>query len=341
MGTSMMTWNREKVILPNTLQSSCTAGQKKLLDSVALTIVGEECEECSLSLQDSMVCDILLMRSIEFNQCWNSSVDRDVYTRMCIRAVCAGAGQKAACLALEAFSAACQAKGIPVEPWRENTPCALQCPDRSSPGKCVDSSSNSCPALLRPGSSAPGCSEGCQCHYGNVFDGGECVPYSQCGCVLHDLYIKMDEQLYTEDCTQRCWCHPLSGVICEEAGCSTGQQCALRNGSWGCHDKPEVCELRSSLQVSTLSGQQLILEPQLSYSLVSLCDEASVQWFSVISYHGPCDGQLFQTCHCVSNPFAWIIICHTGWHSEAEWTLCIPPTHFAIRGVFVIWCEPG
>lgn len=100
----------------------------------------------------------------------------------------------------------------------------------------------------------------------------------------------MDEQLYTEDCTQRCWCHPLGGVICEEAGCSLWQQCALKNGSWGCHDRPEVCELRGSLQVSTLSGQQLSLEPRLSYSLMSLCDEASVHWFSLISYHGPCDG---------------------------------------------------
>lgn len=100
----------------------------------------------------------------------------------------------------------------------------------------------------------------------------------------------MDEQLYIEDCTQRCWCHPLSGVICEQAGCGPGQQCALRNGSWGCHDRPDACELRAGLQVSTLSGQQLILEPRFSYSLMSLCNEASVQWFSVVSYHGPCDG---------------------------------------------------
>ncbi len=35
---------------------------------------------------------------------------------------------------------------------------------------------------------------------------------------------------------------------------------------------------------------QLTLEPQLSYSLMSLCDEASAQWFSLISYHGPCNG---------------------------------------------------
>lgn len=96
--------------------------------------------------------------------------------------------------------------------------------------------------------------------------------------------------MYNEDCTQRCWCHPLGGVICEEAGCSLGQQCALRNSFWGCHDRPEGCELTGSLQVSTLGGQQLSLDPLSSYSLMSLCDKASVHWFSLISYHGPCNG---------------------------------------------------
>nr|XP_020511172.2 LOW QUALITY PROTEIN: IgGFc-binding protein-like [Labrus bergylta] len=249
---------------------------------------GRECNECSLSPHNGSVCDVLLSISGEFSQCWSSSVEWEVNMQMCIRAVCAGAGDRAVCLALEALFSACEAKGIPVGPWRENTRCTLQCPDRSSPSVCVES--NSCSALLQPGSPATSCSEGCQCHHHNVFDGGECVPYSECGCLLGDKYIKSDELLYTEDCTQRCWCHPLSGVLCEDAGCDSEQQCTLRNGSWSCQDRPEVCELRNSLQVSTLSSQQLILEPSVAYSLMSLCDEASAQWFSVMSYYGPCNG---------------------------------------------------
>uniref|UniRef100_A0A3B4Y5L9 Fc gamma binding protein n=1 Tax=Seriola lalandi dorsalis TaxID=1841481 RepID=A0A3B4Y5L9_SERLL len=208
-------------------------------------ICGKECDDCSLSSHESMLCDVLLDSSIEFNHCWNSGIERDIYRVMCIRAVCAGAGHVAACLALEAYSAACQAKGIPVGSWRENTPCC------NSPRECVDSSSNSCPALLQPGSSATGCSEGCQCSYGNVFDGNQCVPYSQCGCVLNDIYIKMDERLYTDGCAKICWCHTLGGVICEEAVCNPGQQCALRNGSWvslSCSSitcsASEVCEMK-------------------------------------------------------------------------------------------------
>lgn len=84
---------------------------------------GPECDECSLSPDDSMVCDILLISSAEFSRCLNSSVSRDIYIQMCKQAVCAGAGQTAACLALEAYSAACWAKEIPVGPWRDNTPC--------------------------------------------------------------------------------------------------------------------------------------------------------------------------------------------------------------------------
>lgn len=101
---------------------------------------------------------------------------------------------------------------------------------------------------------------------------------------------KMGELLYSEDCTRICWCHTLGGVICEDAACDPGQQCALRNGSLGCHHRPEVCKLWDSLHISTLSGQHLTLEPALPYSLMSLCDESSVQWFSLVSYHGPCDG---------------------------------------------------
>uniref|UniRef100_A0A665VVA1 Fc fragment of IgG binding protein n=1 Tax=Echeneis naucrates TaxID=173247 RepID=A0A665VVA1_ECHNA len=237
-------------------------------------ICGEECHKCNLFPHESALCDVLLESHIDFKHCLNSGIERDTYRVMCVKAVCAGAGQMAACLALEAYSASCQAKGISVKPWRANTPCTLPCPDHSSPRECVDSASNSCPALLQPGSSAASCSEGCQCNYGRVFDGTQCVPYSQCGCALKDVYIKMGEQLYTKDCTHICWCHRVGGVICEEAVCSPGQQCALRNGSWGCYDAPEVCKLWDSLQLSTLSGQHVSLEPELSYSLMSLCDEA-------------------------------------------------------------------
>lgn len=108
----------------------------------------------------------------------------------------------------------------------------------------------------------------------------------QCFCFLP----QMDEQMYMEDCAQRCWCHPLSGALCEPAACGPGQRCALRNSTWGCHEQPGVCVLIDGLQLTTLGGQQLSLEPQTSYSLVSLCDEASELWFSMISYHEPHNG---------------------------------------------------
>lgn len=95
-----------------------------------------------------------------------------------------------------------------------------------------------------------------------------------------------------KDCTQRCRCHPVGGVMCKEVSWSPEQQCALRSGSWGCYERPKVCKLRGGLHVSTLSGQLLNLEPHLSYSLMSVCDEASVQWFSLVSYNGPCDGKM-------------------------------------------------
>lgn len=102
-----------------------------LLHSWAVVVPGQpctdtrakQCNECNPSPYESRFCDVLLESSIEFIHCWNSGVERDIYSAMCIKAVCGGAGPMAACLALEAYSAACQAKGVPVGPWRQNTPC--------------------------------------------------------------------------------------------------------------------------------------------------------------------------------------------------------------------------
>uniref|UniRef100_A0A3Q2YAJ3 IgGFc-binding protein-like n=2 Tax=Hippocampus comes TaxID=109280 RepID=A0A3Q2YAJ3_HIPCM len=250
---------------------------------------GKDCGQCTLSAKAETICDILLTTHTEFNYCWNKGVKPQVYRDMCLRAICGGAAYtEAVCLALEAYMAACQAKGVNVGSWRENSPCSFKCPDRSSPSQCVDYNSNSCPALLHPESSADGCSEGCRCQNGKVFDEGECVPVSQCGCVLHGKYIKIDEQLYSENCTERCWCHPQGGALCEKAACSPGQLCSLKNGYWSCVGR-EVCQLKDSLQLSTFNGQQLSLAPQTPYQLIGLCDETSKNWFNLISYYGRCD----------------------------------------------------
>ncbi|XP_061808679.1 IgGFc-binding protein [Nerophis lumbriciformis] len=251
----------------------------------------EDCGLCKLSSNATVMCDILLTTSIEFNHCWSKGVEAHLYRDVCLRAICGGSVyMEAVCLALEAYTATCQANGVTVKSWRKNTPCSYKCPRSSSPSQCVDSGSNSCPALLQPGSSATGCSGGCQCLNGNVFDGGECVAVSKCGCIVHGQYVKLEEQLYTENCTERCWCHTLGGALCEKAFCSPWQMCALRNGSWGCHVKQEVCQLKDSLQVSTFTGQQLILAPRTPYRLMGLCNEDAENWFSLISYNGLCDG---------------------------------------------------
>ncbi|XP_061677224.1 IgGFc-binding protein [Syngnathoides biaculeatus] len=253
-------------------------------------ICGKDCGQCTQSFKAETVCDLLLATSIEFNHCWNQGIKPQLYRDACLGAICGGADDnEAVCLALEAYAAACQAEGITVGSWREKSPCSFKCPDRSSPSRCVDASSSSCPALLRPGSSAVGCSGGCQCQHGNVFDGGECVPVGQCGCVAHGRYIQPDEQLYSENCTERCWCHPLGGALCEKAACGPGQMCLLSEGSWNCAGQ-KVCQLRRGLRVSTFNGRQPSLAPKTAYKLTGLCNEKSPDWFSLISYYGPCNG---------------------------------------------------
>lgn len=85
---------------------------------------GSTCDQCSVPPEATMTCDVLLARSIVFSHCWRSGVEPHAYREVCIKAVCAGAGHmEATCLALEAYAAACRAKGLTVGPWRKNSPC--------------------------------------------------------------------------------------------------------------------------------------------------------------------------------------------------------------------------
>lgn len=85
---------------------------------------GKDCGQCTLSAKAERICDILLTTHSEFNHCWNKGVKPQVYRDVCLRAICGGAAYtEAVCLALEAYMAACQAKGVNVGSWRENGPC--------------------------------------------------------------------------------------------------------------------------------------------------------------------------------------------------------------------------
>ncbi|KAJ8378920.1 hypothetical protein AAFF_G00232850 [Aldrovandia affinis] len=230
-------------------------------------------------------CDLLKCMSGPFRNCC-STVDVGPYFDACVRSRGVTSRKlEALCLAMEAYAAGCQAEGIKVDAWRKT--CPLVCPDRSYASGSVDLCTNTCAEMLTPGLCKRS-SEGCQCNASGVFNGEECMPVSQCGCVHRGRYIKNKEYLYTKGCSKRCWCEVFGGVACEPTACSAGEQCLLRGGAWGCRSDQGVCQLLPSLALRTLDGLQLYLTPGVPYNLISLCDHNCDRWFRLVTYQGAC-----------------------------------------------------
>ncbi|KAJ8332931.1 hypothetical protein SKAU_G00418270 [Synaphobranchus kaupii] len=274
-----------------------TVSHTAFLKSSAEVVPGQHCaldcaenfDTCTVvsktTANDSNPCDLLASTSGPFRRC-RDTVAVGPYRDACVKARCATSRkQEALCLALEAYAAACHTKGIKVDAWREKS-CRLECPDQSHASTCADSCSNTCPEMLTPGL-CQRCSEGCQCNGSFVYNGNACVPFDQCGCVHHGRYIT--NEYYVEGCTKRCWCEQLGGAACEPTTCSSGQQCLLRDGAWGCHSDVGICQVLPNLTLKTLDGLELRLRRDVAFNLASLCDRESDRWFQLVIFQGRCE----------------------------------------------------
>ncbi|XP_035236093.1 IgGFc-binding protein-like [Anguilla anguilla] len=274
---------------PSAFLESCAEaapGQQCALDCVA------NCGPCSGVSERkghaSDPCDLLTSTSGPFSRCCNA-VPVQPYHDACVRTRCSTSRrQEALCLSLEAYAAACRAKGIQVDAWREPG-CRLQCPDQSYASSLVDSCSSTCPEMITPGLCKRR-SEGCQCNGSSVFNGDVCARVRQCGCVHRGRYIKNKEFFYAKGCTKRCWCEPLGGAACAQTSCSSGLQCLLKDGAWGCHGDVGVCQVRPDLSFRTLDGLESNLRPDEAFNLASCCDRQCDLWFQLVLFRGLCAG---------------------------------------------------
>uniref|UniRef100_H0XHR7 Fc fragment of IgG binding protein n=1 Tax=Otolemur garnettii TaxID=30611 RepID=H0XHR7_OTOGA len=97
------------------------------------------------------------------------------YFRQCVYDLCAEKGDKAfLCRSLAAYTAACQAAGIAVKPWRTDSFCPLQCPAHSHYSVCTRTCQGSCAALSGLTGCTTRCFEGCECDDRYLFSQGVC-----------------------------------------------------------------------------------------------------------------------------------------------------------------------
>lgn len=66
---------------------------------------------------------------------------------------------------------------------------AASCPANSHYEVCADTCGGACASFIYPFTCSESCFEGCQCDASFVFDGMQCVPLDNCGCVHNGRYL--------------------------------------------------------------------------------------------------------------------------------------------------------
>ncbi|XP_051018734.1 IgGFc-binding protein-like [Acomys russatus] len=215
------------------------------------------------------------------------------YFRQCVYDMCAHKGDKAyLCRSLAAYTAACQAAGATVKPWRTDSFCPLQCPAHSHYSVCTRSCQGSCAALSGLTGCTTRCFEGCECDDHFLLSQGVCIPTHDCGCSHNGQYMPVNSSLMASDCSERCSCSPSTGLTCHAAGCPSGQVCEIQAGVRDCHAARGLCSLSVGANLTTFDGAHNTISSSGVYELSSRCPgfQKSVPWYRVVADVEPCHG---------------------------------------------------
>ncbi|XP_073426567.1 IgGFc-binding protein-like [Dendrobates tinctorius] len=218
---------------------------------------GSQCPTCSevanTEANSPTKCGIIADPQGPFKDC-HSLVPPERYGKSCVFDVCAGrGGQEALCANLQTYTALCQEKGAKVHPWREIVGCPFTCQEKSQYSQCTQTCGITCYGLLAPTTCTDRCFEGCECDPGYVFDGNNCVTIDHCGCLHNGRYLKTNESVRNEVCSQECTCDPKLGLTCHNLTCAADEKCQLLDGVRSCVStdpcKFKTCRLKETCKV--------------------------------------------------------------------------------------------
>ncbi|XP_012588913.1 PREDICTED: IgGFc-binding protein [Condylura cristata] len=207
------------------------------------------------------------------------------YFRQCVYDMCAHKGDSAfLCSSLAAYTAACQAAGAKVKPWRTDSFCPLRCPANSHYSTCMRSCQGSCAGLAGLAGCTTRCFEGCECDEGFLLSQGVCIPIRDCGCTHDGRYLPVNSSLLTPDCRERCSCSSRSGLTCQPAGCQSGHVCDVQSGSRNCWPPPGLCSLSADGKLTTFDGTHNTISSPNIYELSFRCPgfQAAVPWYRIL-----------------------------------------------------------
>nr|XP_024652852.1 IgGFc-binding protein [Macaca nemestrina] len=216
------------------------------------------------------------------------------YFRQCVYDLCAQKGDTAfLCRSLAAYTAACQAAGVAVKPWRTDSFCPLQCPAHSHYSICTHTCQGSCAALSGLTGCTTRCFEGCECDDRFLLSQGVCIPVQDCGCTHNGRYLPVNSSLLTSDCSKLCSCSSSSGLTCQAAGCPPGRVCEVKAEARQCWAARGLCVLSVGANLTTFDGARGATTSPGVYELSSRCPglQKTIPWYRVVAEVQTCHGK--------------------------------------------------
>ncbi|XP_016064626.1 PREDICTED: IgGFc-binding protein [Miniopterus natalensis] len=207
------------------------------------------------------------------------------YFRQCVFDLCAHKGDSTfLCRSLTAYTAACQAAGKAVKPWRTESFCPLQCPAHSHYSICTYSCQGSCAALSGLTGCTSLCFEGCECDDRFLLSQGICIPVQHCGCTHEGRYLPVNSSLLSSDCSERCSCSPSTGLTCQATGCPLGRMCKVEAGARDCWVPSGLCSLFVDANLTSFDGAHSAVSIPGIYELSSRClGIQTIPWYRVLA----------------------------------------------------------
>nr|XP_040022015.1 IgGFc-binding protein isoform X1 [Gasterosteus aculeatus aculeatus] len=227
-------------------------------------------------------CGIIIAPNGPFKVC-HSKIDPAAYLSNCVFDVCALDGDKdTLCNSVQSYALACQSEGVKIQPWRSSSFCPASCPAHSHYEVCADTCGGNCASFISPFTCPESCFEGCECDDGFVFNGIQCVPLDNCGCVHNGHYLMVGQAVVDHGCESKCMCQASGVVKCEKLSCASGEVCGVRDGVRGCHIKPGHCGVGRDGHLTSFDGVSGAVGAQGAFEVATLCDETAELWFRVV-----------------------------------------------------------
>ncbi|XP_072266261.1 IgGFc-binding protein-like [Pyxicephalus adspersus] len=235
-------------------------------------------------------CGIITNKDGPFKNC-HGVIDPSVYFNNCVYDLCElNLDPGVLCDSLQSYAQSCQAHGVTIGPWRNDSFCPLKCPPNSHYAQC----GTACPATcVKPGSPSNcnlPCTEGCACDQGYVLYDKKCVPSSQCGCWEEDKHHNVGSEFWTDDtCSTKCRCPSAGGSLeCKPDACPPGKYCGIKDGVPDCYDLTfGNCVIYGDPHYNTFDKETHHFMGICTYTLSKLCSNyTSLPYFNIDTCEG-------------------------------------------------------